>query len=64
MNKIFSKKKNKGLKIGAIKSFYGLQLSSPKDPHLERYNFVVIGCGFFRNLLPMLIIETNITFTL
>ena len=56
-----SVKKKKDIKISAIKSFYGFQLSLPKDPNLERYNFVVIGCGFFRNLLPLLNIETNLT---
>ena len=38
----FLKKKNKGLKIGAINSFNGFLLKLPMDPNLERYNFVVI----------------------
>ena len=64
MKKIFSKKKNKGLKIGAINLFNGFLLELPKAPNLERRNFVVIWFGFFRNLLPLLNIETNLTFPL
>ena len=62
MKKIFSKKKNKGLKIDAINLFNGFLLELPKDPNLERRNFVVIWCDFFRNLLPLLNIDTNLTF--
>ena len=60
----FLKEKNKGLKIGAINLFNGFLLELPKDPNLERYNFVVIWCDFFRNLLLPLNLETNLTFPL
>ncbi|MDA9689874.1 hypothetical protein N9V13_05635 [Betaproteobacteria bacterium] len=59
----FLKKKKQRLKIGVINSFNGFPLELPSDLNLEGYNSVLFVVNLFRNFLPPLSTETNLTFS-